>query len=556
MALRLRIGTTDYRAGNLPQRIQVRGGAGAGISTLRCDWNLKDTDNPIAGGQPALDNAAVWFGPTTVGSDTNKPIFTGNLTLPRAKPYQGGQASRFQPTAKGKDHAIRRRLIPPNPVTLGLPAMVAYDTHAAVVESFRAAYLSDVVTSVEGLDATTRVRADFRRGSLASNFDAFGTLIGATWRVRPDGVMTWTYASATTVDLTLTAGDIQAAEDSVVEGEYANSIYAYVEDDQQVVQLHAKDEAEIARVGQVDRIERVSFESSMPALWGTLRDDPDRAGDDKVITGGRRMAYDPDNDWLWFVNNGYRIWAIRLSDMRQQVSIRFAGNIVSLADSGSIAVSGNRIYHSILEGALDTRAYRVFAKPAASATEISTNTIRVADEDFTGQRNAGMFYDRTGNRLWALTRRGGGTRTWRIETYDFATFTWSDEFTLPDTRSDSYTGLVVTRDSVLMGRIANPGSVIQHDRHTGEFVRSYEAPLQHATGLAGDVASARIFYRFDTDKVGYFRALTPGDHLQRHADALLARHARTVRRLSLTLKPRDNLLPLPYASIVALPAGT
>ena len=44
-------------------------------------------------------------------------------------------------------------------------------------------------------------------------------------------------------------------------------------------------------------------------------------------------------------------------------------------------------------------------------------------------------------------------------------------------------------------------------------------------------------------------------HLQAEADAILAQSARTVRRLSLTLRPRSTLLPLPYVSLVAVPAG-
>ena len=257
------------------------------------------------------------------------------------------------------------------------------------------------------------------------------------------------------------------------------------------------------------------------------------------------------------VNRRQYLWAVDLSDMTEKVDLRFTGGDYNQNHGGSIAVSDDRIYHQTQHN-FGSPKVLVFRKPAASTTSITSTSIRMADEDFAGRATAGLFYERTSNQLWSLTFTGqGNNRTWEVQAYDFASSAWTTIVNLPDRQASSYTGLVVTRDSVLMGRIANPGQIIQHNRHTGEFVRSYEIPsgLQHATGIAGDVNSARIFYRFDIDKVGYFRALTPGDHLQRHADALLARRARTVRRLTLTLKPRSNLLPLPYAGIVAVPAG-
>ena len=91
------------------------------------------------------------------------------------------------------------------------------------------------------------------------------------------------------------------------------------------------------------------------------------------------------------------------------------------------------------------------------------------------------------------------------------------------------------------------------------YKRSYEIPggITGESGMAGDVAGERIFYRSDTGTahVGWFRPVQFGTHLQDRTDAILADYARSVRRLTLTLKPRTNLLPLPYTSIVSIPAG-
>ena len=256
------------------------------------------------------------------------------MTGPRAVPYPGDQAAHWRPAAKGLEHSIRRRDVPPDPVAAGFPRPELSGTHAAVVESVRAAYLSDVVTSVTGLSTTEVHTGLLRRGTLAANLDRIGSQIGATWRIRPDGVMHWTYTAATTADLTLASRDIQAADDSTIETDYANSLYVWQQDPPEMVQVHVKHAAEIARVGQIDRTVRVPFDPVMPAVWGTLPGNPNNDSAAAV----QRGAYDPDTDWIWASGTG-TIYGIRLSDMTVQREIAFG-------DSGqrNVAVSADRVY--------------------------------------------------------------------------------------------------------------------------------------------------------------------------------------------------------------------
>ena len=219
-----------------------------------------------------------------------------------------------------------------------------------------------------------------------------------------------------------------------------------------------------------------------------------------------------------------------------------------------IAVSGNRVYLSTDA----TGTVYVIRKP--TVTEPVTGSLNLTDyreatEDIAGGANgAGLFYDRTTSKLWSLAFSGSGSaRTWKVQSYDFDSSTWSDEFDLPGTGRSIYGGLVVTSNRVMVARLQER-AVHEFDR-SGTHTHTYDVPgLYSPSGVAGDVASGRMFYKY-SNQIGYFRPL-PTHSLQTYADALLTRYARSVRRLSLTLKPRTDLLPLPYASLVAVPAGT
>ena len=158
------------------------------------------------------------------------------------------------------------------------------------------------------------------------------------------------------------------------------------------------------------------------------------------------------------------------------------------------------------------------------------------------------------SKLWALAFSGSGTsRTWNVQSYDPATSAWTEEFDVPETGVNAYGGIVITSQRVM---IAQPGRRAVYEfgpeRHPDAHVRSAES-LQRERCSGRRIRRAHVLQ--NSNQIGYFRPL-PTESLATHANALLTRYARSVRRLSLTLKPRTTLLPLPYATLVSVPAGT